>query len=242
MSENRLMLMEHLKALRKVLIISVGAIIAAFFVLFYLFCEPLVNFIILPLRERGIEIIYTAVAEALMMQFKACLVAGVVAAMPVIVWQIWSFIQPALYPHEKRLFRLLFFVAALLFLAGVAFSYVTVFPMAIDLFIEAGHNLAMPLWSVNEYFNFVLSFVLPFGLMFQLPVVLYILARRGKVDYKKLSKARKYVILAIAVVAAVLTPPDVVSQVMLGLPMLALYEIGVQVSRLVKPAEKSKAA
>jgi sec-independent protein translocase protein TatC len=243
MSEKKLVLTDHLKALRGMLLISVGAVMIAFFVLFYTLREPLIRFILRPLHQREIEIIYTAVAEALMMQFKACLVAGVVAAMPVIVWQVWTFVSPALYAHEKRVFRILFFISALLFLAGVAFSYVTVFPMAIDLFVEAGENLAMPLWSVDEYFNFVLAFVLPFGVMFQLPVVLYMLARKGKVNHKQLSKARKYVVLAISVVAAILTPPDVVSQVLLGLPMWLLYEVGVQVARWAKPAPpREKAA
>ncbi len=242
MSQSKQMLSEHLKALRKVLIVSVCAVVAAFFLLFYLFSERLVGYILLPLRQRNIEIIYTAVSEALMMQFKSCLVGAVVVAMPLIIHQVWQFIRPALYKEEQRVFRLLFFVALVLFLAGVTFSYLTVFPMAIDLFLNAGQNLALPLWSINEYFNFVLSFVLPFGLMFQLPVVIYMLARRGKVTYRQMAKNRKYVILVIAVVAGFLTPPDVVSQVMLGLPMCLLYEMGAQVARLVKPREKAVGA
>ncbi len=239
MSESKQILAEHLKALRKVLIVSICAVVAAFFVLFYFFSNTLVGYILLPLKQRSIDIIYTAVSEALMMQFKSCLVAAVVVAMPVIVWQIWLFIRPALFPEEKRVFSLLFFVAALLFFLGVVFSYFTVFPLAIDLFIEAGQDLALPLWSINEYFNFTLSFVLPFGLMFELPVAIYMLARRGKITYRQMAKNRKYMILGIAVVAGFLTPPDVVSQIMLGLPMWVLYEIGAQVARLVKVKEKA---
>ena len=110
-----------------------------------------------------------------------------------------------------------------------------------DLFWEASDGVATAMWSVKEYFNFVLSFVLPFGVMFELPVVIYMLARHGKVTYKTLSKNRKYVILVIAVVAAILTPPDVVSQCMLGLPMYLLYEIAAQVARFVKPKQKVEA-
>ena len=233
-------LYEHIRALRRVLIISAAAVGVLFVLFFYLFCNQLVDFVLSPVRSRGIDVIATAVSEALMIQLKVCLVAAVVAAMPVIIQQVWSFVAPALYPHEKRLFIGLFFAALLLFLAGVAFCYLYVFPLAINLFWAASDTVAPAMWSVQEYFDFVLSFVLPFGLMFELPVVIYMLARRGKVNYQKLAKARKYVLLAIALVAAVLTPPDVVSQCMLGLPMYLLYEIAAQMARFIKPVQSSE--
>lgn len=232
---------EHVRALRRVLLVSVGAVALLFVLLFYLCCNQLVDFVLLPVRSRGIAIISTAVSEALMMQLKVCLVAAVVAGMPVIIQQIWSFISPALYPHEKKLFAGMFFVALLLFLTGVVFCYLYVFPLAINLFWAAADTVATAMWSVQEYFDFVLSFVLPFGVMFELPVVIFLLAKRGMVNYAKLANARKYVVLAIAVVAAVLTPPDVISQCMLGLPMYALYEIAAQISRFVKPSQKAEA-
>lgn len=234
------MLAEHLRALRKVLIVSVAAIGVAFLAIFYLARMPLVTFVLAPLHARHIEVVATHVSEALMMQFKACLVMAVIVAMPVIMGQIWSFIAPALYASEKRLFAVLFFIALLLFIAGVVFSYLYVFPLAIDLFFEAGDGVATTLWSVDQYFGFVLSFVLPFGLMFEMPVIVYMMTRRGWVDYAKLAKNRKYLILAIAVVAAILTPPDVVSQLMLGLPMYLLYEAGVQIARFVRPVVKKE--
>lgn len=235
-------LAEHLRALRKVLLVSIAAIGILFFVIFYLLREPLIDFILRPLHEREIEVVATHVSEALMMQFKACLVAAVVVGMPVIMWQVWSFIAPALYPHEKRLFAVLFFIALLLFICGIVFSYVYVFPLAINLFFEAGDGVATTLWSVDKYFNFVLSFVLPFGLMFELPVVMYMMARRGWVTYQTMAKNRKFVALAIAIVAAILTPPDVVSQLMLGVPMYLLYEVAVQILRFVKPVNKEDVA
>lgn len=236
-SEEKQALSVHLLALRKALLISAGAVAVAFFLLFYLFCTPLVDFVLTPVRARGIQVISSAVSDALTMKLKVCLVAAAVAAMPIVIWQVWAFVSPALYPKEKRVFALLFFVALLLFLAGVVFCYLYVFPLTIDLFWEASDGVATTLWSVKEYFNFVLSFVLPFGLMFELPVVIYMLARRGLVTYKGMAKNRKYVILAIAVIAAILTPPDIVSQCMLGAPMLVLYEAAVQMSRFVKKKE-----
>lgn len=231
-------LMEHVLALRRVLIVSLAAVAVLFVAFFYLCCDPLVDFVLRPVRARGIDMISLAVSEALMTQFKVCLIAAVVAGMPVIIYQVWSFVGPALYPEEKRLFAGLFFVALLLFITGVVFCYLYVFPLAIDLFWAASDTVATAMWSVKEYISFVLSFVLPFGLMFELPVVIYMLARLGHVNYRKLSHFRKYVVLIIAVVAAVLTPPDVVSQCMLGLPMYILYEIAAQLARFVKPRSR----
>ena len=237
-SDKKEALYEHIRALRRVLIVSVAAVGVLFVLFFYLLCNQLVDFILAPVRSRGIDIIATAVSEALMIQLKVCLVAAIVAGMPVIIQQIWSFISPALYPHEKRLFAGLFFVALALFITGVAFCYLYVFPLAINLFWAAADTVATAMWSVEEYLDFVLSFVLPFGLMFELPVIIFMLARRGKVNYQKLARWRKYVVLVIAVVAAILTPPDIISQCMLGIPMYLLYEIAAQLARFVKPSKQ----
>ena len=236
----RQMIGEHLKALRNVLIISVVAIVVCFLIIFYFFREPLVIFLLKPITSPSIHVVATQVAEALISQLKASLIAGVVVAMPVIMWQIWSFISPALYKEEKKLYITLFFFAVILFVVGVVFSYVFVFPLAINLFFEAREGIVTSMWSIEQYFNFTLSFVLPFGLMFELPVVIAMVAKRGWVTYQQMSKNRKYVLFAIAVIAGILTPPDVVSQIMLGLPMVALYEISVQIARFIKvkkPAE-----
>lgn len=229
---------EHLLAMRRMVVIIAGAIFVCFFLVFYLLSQPLVDFVLQPVAQRGVTVIATKVAESLMMRVKTCLVASIVICMPVIIWQVWGFVGPALYPDEKKMVRLLFFLMVLMFLIGVAFAYLTVFPMAIDLFYEASQGVAVPMWSVEGYFNFVLSFVLPFGLMFELPVVIYILARKGRVTSKALSRNRKYFVLGAAMVAAVLTPPDVVSQILLLAPMLLLYEVSVLIARGVTADEK----
>lgn len=226
---------EHLLAMRRVVVFITGAIFVCFLLVFYFLSQPLVDFILQPVSQRGIAVIATKVSESLMMRMKTCLVASIVICMPVIIWRIWSFVGPALYPDEKKMARMLFLLMVLMFIIGVAFAYLTVFPMAIDLFYEASEGVATPMWSVEGYFNFVLSFVLPFGLMFELPVVVYILARKGKVTAVALAKNRRYFILGAAVVAAILTPPDIVSQVLLLLPLLLLYEISVFIARIVKP-------
>ena len=237
--EKRSSLLSHLLALRKVVIISAVAVIAAFLAVFYFGIDALMSWIIGPISARGIEIIYTAMSEALMTKFKVALIAAVIVASPVVIWQAWGFIKPALYPQEQKAFRILFFLALLLFLLGVMFCYFAVYTLAVDFFLIQGDGLATPMLSIDKYVNFLFGFIVPFGVAFQLPVFLYLTTRMGWTNYKMLSTKRKYVLLGIFVVAAILTPPDVVSQVALGVPLYMLFEIGVQVARLTKPRERA---
>ena len=183
--------------------------------------------------------IFTTMSEALVTKFKVALLAGMIIASPVVIWEIWGFIKPALYPQEKRKFRLLFVLALLLFLTGVVFCYFAVYSLAVDFFLVAGDSLATPMLSIDKYVSFLFGFLVPFGVAFQLPVVLYLTTRVGLTTPDMLRSKRKYVILAIFVLAAILTPPDVVSQVALGLPMCVLYEIGILVSRCTKARERA---
>ena len=231
-------LLVHLMALRRVFLISLIAVAAAFFLVYYLAIDRLMEWITAPIVARGVQIIYTAMSEALVTKFKVALIAAVIAASPVIIGQIWGFIKPALYPKEKKAFRLLFFVALVLFLAGVAFCCLVVAPFAIDFFIVAGEDLAEPLYSIEKYVSFLFGFVIPFGIAFLLPVALYLTTRIGLTNYSMLASKRKFVVFGVFILAAVLTPPDVVSQLALGLPMVLLYEIGIQACRLTKPRER----
>ena len=231
-------LMVHLLELRKLLIFCAIAIVIGFVAGFYLLCPMVMDFIIHPIEGRGITIIYTAVSEALTTQFKVSLVIGIVLASPFIVWRLWRFLKPALYENEIRLVRGLFILALFLFLLGIVFCYRYVYNLAIDFFLVAGENLATPMLSIDKYVNFLFSFLLPFGIVFELPVALYIAAHRGWVKYEQLAKGRKYVFFGIFVLAAILTPPDIVSQIMLGVPMYVLYEVGVQVVHFTKPKRK----
>lgn len=228
-------LLTHLMALRTLLMHCGIAILVGFIAAFYFLCTPLMNFITAPITARGIEIIYTAVSEALTTQIKVSFVAGVVVVSPYLFYQVWAYVKPALYDNEIRLFRVLFVIALALFLTGIVFCYQYVYSLALNFFFVAGENLATPMLSIDKYIDFLFGFILPFGIVFELPVAIYMFARIGWVNYEMLSSSRKYVILAIAVIAAILTPPDVVSQTMLGAPMYLLYEVGVQVSRFTKP-------
>ena len=227
----------HLAALRRILVISAATIAVAFFLVFYFAADTLMTLLLSPITARGIEVIYTAMSEALMTKMKVSLIAAVVLVSPVVFWQIWAFIKPALYPSEKRSVRWVFLVTVLLFLLGVSFCYSAVYMLAVDFFLISGENLAVPMLSIDKYVSFLFGFVVPFGLAFELPVALYLTTRLGLTDYKMLASKRKFVILAVAIVAAILTPPDVVSQVMLSVPILLLFEVALLICRFVKPRD-----
>ncbi|MBR6185864.1 MAG: twin-arginine translocase subunit TatC [Clostridia bacterium] len=241
MSENgqagggqRAPLLSHLLALRRVLLISLIAVAAAFMLIFFLAINPLMDFITGPISARGIEVIYTALSEAVTTKVKVALIAAVIAASPIVIWQVWGFVRPALYPREKKAFRAVFFIMVALFLLGVSFCYFAVYSLALDFFLVQGEGLATPMLSLDQYVAFLFGFIVPFGAAFQLPLALYLTAKAGLTDAKMLASKRKYVILGVFVLAAVLTPPDIVSQVALGVPLCLLYEAGVLASRLTR--------
>ena len=229
--EERSPLLTHLLELRRVLIICALSISAAFCVIFGFLIDYIMLWITKPIRAKGIEIIYTTLSEAFITKFKVSFVASVIISSPVIILQIWKFIKPGLYPNEQKWCRLLFFIALLLFLTGVIFCYFAVYWLAIDFFLVQGAGLATPLLSLDRYAGFLFSFILPFGCAFQLPVALYMTSRIGLTNYEMLASKRKYVLLGIFIAAAVLTPPDVISQIALGIPLYLLYEVGIQISR-----------
>ena len=176
-------------------------------------------------------------------QLKISFVCAVVAASPIVIWQLWNFIKPALYKNEIRAVRAIFVITVLLFFAGIAFCYFCVFGLAINFFLVAGDNIAEPMISIDRYLAFMLSFILPFGIAFDLPVILYITTRLGLTNPRMLISKFKYVILIIFTVAAILTPPDVFSQIMLALPIMVLYWAGILVSFTVrKKADKKKSS
>lgn len=227
-------LLTHLMALRKVLLISLGAIVIAFLAVLELFIDPVMNFLMAPIKAKGIEIIFTAISEVLLTKLKVAFVVAILVASPVIFWQLWSFLKPALYPKERTAIGLLFFISVFLFIGGICFCYYAVYSLAVDFFLVAGENIAVPMLSIDSYIGFIFGFIIPFGLAFLLPVALCITTRLGFTDAEMLASARKYIIFAIFVIAAILTPPDVVSQISLGLPMCLLYELGIIAAKFDK--------
>ena len=230
-------LLEHVLALRKLLICCIIAVVVGFALAFYLLSNRLIDFIEAPILARGISIINTSISKPLTTQLKVSLVAGVVCASPYIIFELWRYIKPALYDNEVRLVRSLFVVALFLFLLGVAFCYLCVYDLAISFFVTTADGISTPMLDIGEYVDFLFAFLLPFGVVFELPVALFITTRMGLTNGKGLAKARKYVFFGIFVLAAILTPPDVVSQIMLGVPMYLLFEVGILVARVTKPRQ-----
>jgi len=234
-------LLEHFKALRKTVFVSVVSIVLAFAVVFFGFSKQLVAFLTIPIKARGIELIYISLHETFIVELKLSFLAGVILVSPVLFWQIWSFIKPALYPHEQRTVIRMFSITVFLFLAGALFGYLIVFQMAVNFFLTYNEGLAAPFISIERYASFLTSFLLPFGMAFQLPVVMVLLTRNGVVNIATFKRCRKFIIFAIVVVSALLTPPDGISMLMLAAPMILLFELGIIVSRLgIKRAEKKE--
>lgn len=222
----------HFRELRKRLIYIFVAVAAAFFAIATLWGDRLVQLLSVPVREKGIEFIYVGLSEALTSQLEVSFIAAMILVSPFILYQFWKFVEPALYKEEKKHLLIFLVCSVILFLLGVMFGYGVVFLSAITFFVYTGIGIATPMLSIHQYVGFLFTFVLSFGIVFELPMGIYVLCRLGIVTPETLIAVRKYVVLAIFVIAAFLTPPDALSQVLMALPMLLLYEAGILVAKL----------
>lgn len=237
--KDEMTLMEHLEDLRRVLVVSAVTLGITTGIVYGLFREELYAWVTSPLQEYDIPMIFIGMGEAFMTQIKLALAAGFVLALPVILWQIWGFIVPALKPEEKRAVGLIVPLSVVLFVGGAAFAYYGVFRYAARfLIVIAGPDL-QPMLSIGQYVSFLITFLIPFGLAFELPLIVYFLARWGVVSGEWLVKNRKFAIVIVFIMAAALTPgPDVISQLMMGGPLLALYEVSIWIAKAVGQHKK----
>jgi len=231
-------IIEHLEDLRKTVFFCLCVIVVFLIVILAGFTGELITFFTLPVKNEGIDIITTGVSEGFSVYIKLGLIAAVALSSPIIFVAIWLFIRSALYKSERRVLAPLLLAAFILFIGGIVFAYFVVFRYALLFLVSFSEDYANPMLSLNEYTSFLFSFLLPFGVVFELPIFIIVLTRLGIVNTKMLTTARKYVILIIFTAAAILTPPDVFSQVLLAIPMMVLYEVGVLASRFVKPRIK----
>ena len=243
-------LMEHLVELRKRLMWSfVGFAIATSIAMF--FAGEIFNFLARPLAEvfkdlpGQHQMIYTQLYEKFFINIKIGLWTGFFVSFPIFAIQIWKFVAPGLYKNEQKAFRPFLVATPLLFFAGGAFVYFIVFPLAWKFFAQfeqtstTGDIAIAMVPKVNEYLSLVMKLIFAFGICFETPVLLALLTRAGLATSKGLAQKRRYAVVIIFIVAAVITPPDVISQLALAIPMCILYEVGILVSKRI---EKKKAA
>ena len=230
-------LIEHLLELRRRLVWAVLGIAVCFFAIVP-FAQTLYSFVAQPLMSvlpNNTSMIATDVIAPFFVPIKVALMAAFLAALPNTLYQIWAFVAPALYQNEKRLIVPLILSSIILFAAGMAFCYFLVFPMVFKFFAgmtPLGVSMAT---DIDKYLSFVLGMFVAFGMAFELPVLVVLLYRMGAVSLAALKTARPYVVVAAFVVAGIVTPPDVISQFLLAVPLIALYEAGLLMCRLFKP-------
>lgn len=233
--EKPMTLLEHLGELRRRLVRGFLAILIGFFAC-YGFAKELFYYLSLPLLKvmpADAKFIYTGVAEGFFVDLKVSFVAGLFVACPYLFYQIWAFIAPGLYEEEKRYVVPLAFTSALFFLGGGLFCYFVVFPFAFTFFMSYSTDNIVAMLSINEYLSFALKMLIAFGLIFEMPLFSFFLARLGIISAQWMRDVRKYAVLAVFIIAAILTPPDVFSQLLMAAPMLVLYEISIWVAAAV---------
>lgn len=228
----------HIIELRKRLIICVGVVMVAFFACFAIW-EPIMAWIVMPLKEvmpQGGHVVAVKMGEQFFTAVSVAFFASLIISLPIIFYQIWAFLAPGLYEHEKR-YILPFVVSATgMFIAGALFAYYFVFPLGFKFLVNFGGANTTAMISISEYLSFFLKLMFGFGLSFELPVIAALLAFFGLIDDKQMKSSFRYAIVVIFIVAAVLTPPDVTSQIMMAVPMLLLYGMAILVVKLINPA------
>ena len=234
MTDDKMPLTAHLTELRTRLVISMAAIVAGS-IGSYIFAERIFAFLAAPLIKNLPEdshLIFTGVAEGFFTYLKTALYSGVFFAMPVVLFEIWLFISPGLYKKEKRYGLPFIFFSTLFFVGGAAFGYFIVFPFGFQFFLGFETDAIHPLPSIKEYLSFTVKLIMAFGLIFELPLFTFFLARMGIVTGKFMASQRRYAILLIFVISAAITPPDPLTQIMMAGPLIVLYELSVIVARV----------
>jgi sec-independent protein translocase protein TatC len=235
MDENdKLPFTAHLEELRDRLIRCAIAV-AVGFVIAYLFKEKLFHILTRPLirvMEQGDTLIFTGIPEAFFTYLKVSLLAGILLAVPVIMYEFWMFVAPGLYKNERRMLIPIALISSVFFVGGALFGYFIVFPYGFKFLLGFATETLRPLPSMKEYLSFATKLLLAFGFVFELPLVLTFLARLGLVSVSFLKRNRKYALLLFFAGSAILTPPDVVTQIMMSVPLMILYEISIVGARI----------
>ena len=230
----------HIADLRKRLVISVLTVVVMFFVCFS-FYEPILNWMMVPVEAvlpKNSQMVAVEIQETFFTALKVAFFAGFIVSLPVIFWQLWLFLAPGLYDHEKKLVIPFVFFGTLMFLIGASFAYYIVVPLGFDFLIAFGSTVVTVLPSIGKYVDFFTKLLFGFGIAFELPVITFFLAKIGLVDDRMLKDFFRYAIVIIFIVAAILTPPDVLSQLLMAAPLILLYGISIYIAKVFNPAPK----
>lgn len=243
----------HLAELRKRLGISVGTIIVMFFVMFN-FHEPILSWMTAPLDNALSEVAKTSknaaqgmltttqVGGTFFVAMKVAFFTGLLASLPIVLAQIWLFVAPGLYDNEKKMFLPFVVGGTMMFVIGVMFAYYVVTPFGFSFLIAFGAFEFVPLINIEDYVDFFTKIMLGFGLAFELPVICYFLALLGLIDDRMMIGFFRYAIVLIMIISAILTPPDVLTQILMAIPLTLLYGISILIVRAVNPAPKEEAS
>lgn len=226
--------LSHLKELRDRLIVCFVAVAIAF-VFTYLLKEKIFSFLMQPfikvMPEKS-SFIFTYITEAFITYFKISLVAAIFIASPVILYESWMFVAPGLYEKEKKYVLPFVIFGSICFISGAVFCYYIVIPVIYDFFVSFAGNVVIPMPDLKGYMNLTLKLLIIFGFIFELPLAAFYLGRAGIINHRMLSSKRRYAILGIFILSAIITPPDVSSQILIALPMWGLYELSIVIIRI----------
>jgi len=232
----------HLVELRERLLRSLFCVLIFFLALFY-FANDIYSFLSQPLLKHlpeGTSMIATEVASPFLAPFKLTIMVALTISVPYLFYQTWAFVAPGLYRNERRLVFPLLISSTLLFYAGILFAYFAVFPLVFGFFTSTGPETVTVMTDISKYLDFVLKLFLAFGLAFEVPVAVVLLVKLGMVSVEKLSTLRPYIVVGAFTIGMLLTPPDIISQILLAVPMWILFEIGLVVARRVRPEPDDK--
>lgn len=235
-------ILEHFEELRRMMIISIAAT-AVLSIVAYLFSDELLRVLLSPVTDAGYKPVVTTVTEAFMTKIKLSVFAGFSGALPVILWQVWGFVAPALEKTERRYFVVFVFGSFLLFAGGMAFGFFGIYKYGVAFFLKFAGPELVPMLTIGKYISFTIYFLLPFGFIFELPLVSFLLAQLGLISSTFLSKHRRHAFLGTVVLAAAITPtPDAITCLLMAGPMYGLYEISVLIVRLTERAAARRKA
>jgi sec-independent protein translocase protein TatC len=224
----------HLKELRDRLLVCIVAVAIAFIFTYY-FKERLFDFLMQPFLKvmpAQSSFIFTGITEAFLTYFKISVVAALFVAAPVILYEFWMFVAPGLYEKEKKYVYPFIFFGSLCFICGALFCYFVVMPNMYRFFVSYAREFVTPMPDLKNYMGLTLKLLIIFGFIFELPLVAFYLARAGIIKAKMLAKKRRYAILAVFIISAAITPPDVVSMILVALPLWGLYELGILIAKV----------